>query len=128
MEKKADTNIINRILRISVISQIILIIFIYFFTNNYLYCIITILAAIIGITGFVIMIKSLDKCLSSGRKKAIFFITGFVKLIVISLAFILISRISETAVLFYLLGLSVIVISAMIEGAYQIYRSFSNGT
>ena len=123
-EKKAD--IIKRIIKIAVIVQIIIIIFSFFFTMNFIYSIITFLASIIGISGFFIMIKLIDKCLFKGKGITLLFLISFLKMGLIAVIFYFISKISEKATLFFLLGLSVIVISIMIEGAYQFYRSFSN--
>ncbi len=123
-EKKAD--IIKRIIKIAVIVQIIIIIFSFFFTMNFIYSIITFLASIIGISGFFIMIKLIDKCLFKGKGITLLFLISFLKMGLIAVVFYFISKISEKATLFFLLGLSVIVISIMIEGAYQFYRSFSN--
>lgn len=123
-EKKAD--IIKRIIKIAVIVQIIIIIFSFFFTMNFIYSIITFLASIIGISGFFIMIKLIDKCLFKGKGITLLFLISFLKMGLIAVIFYFISKISEKATLFFLLGLSVIVISIMVEGAYQFYRSFSN--
>jgi len=123
-EKKPDT--IKRIIKIAVIVQVIIIIFSFLFTMNFIYSIIIFLASIIGISGFFIMIKLIDKCLFKDKGITLLFLISFLKMGLIAVVFYFISKISEEATLFFLLGLSVIVISIMIEGAYQFYRSFSN--
>lgn len=126
MEKEKKADIIKRIIKIAVIMQIIMIIFSFFFTMNFIYSIITFLASIIGISSFFIMIKLIDRCLFKGKGITLFFFISLLKMGLIAVVFYFISKISEKATLFFLLGLSVIVISIMIEGAYQFYRSFSN--
>ncbi len=74
------------------------------------------------------MVKLVDKYFNKGEGKAALFSFMFAKFAVIAAVFYPVSKISDTAVLFYILGLSAIVISTMVEGFYQIYRSFRNGT
>jgi len=126
MEKEKNPDTIKRIIKIAVIVQIIIIIFSFLFTMNFIYSIIIFLASIIGISGFFIMIKLIDKCLFKDKGITLLFLISFLKMGLIAVVFYFISKISEEATLFFLLGLSVIVISIMIEGAYQFYRSFSN--
>jgi len=123
-EKKAD--IIKRIIKVAFIAQIVIIIFSFLFTMNFICSIITFLGSIIGISSFFIMVKLIDKCLFKGKGIALFFFISFFKLGLIATVFYFVSKISEKATLFFLLGLSVIVISIMIESAYQFYRSFSS--
>ena len=59
--------------------------------------------------------------------KGLFFFVAFFKIFLISVIFYPISRISESAVLFYILGLSIIVFATMVEGMIQLVRNFSNG-
>jgi hypothetical protein len=126
MGKEKNTDIIKRVIKIAVVFQIIMIIFSFLFTMNIIYSIIVFLAGTIGISSFLIMIKLTDKCLFKGKGNILFFLMTFLKMAIITIIFYFISKISEKATLFFLLGLSVIVISIMIEGAYQFYRSFSN--
>lgn len=126
MEKEKKPDIIKRIIKIAVMVQIIIIIFSFLFTMNFIYSIIIFLASIIGISGFFIMIKLIDKCLFKDKGISLLFLISLLKMGLIAVIFYFISKISEEATLFFLLGLSVIVISIMIEGAYQFYRSFSN--
>jgi len=127
MTRKTASSSISRIFRTSIAVQIGGAVLILIFTNSPLYSIITLLAATVGILGFLIMIKLLDKQLASARGKAWFFSGAFAKLVLIALLFYPVSRISETAVLCYILGLSVVVIATLVEGIYQIFRILSNG-
>lgn len=126
MGKKKNTDIIKRIIKIAVVFQIIMMIFSFFFTMKIIYSIITFLAGIIGISSFLIMVKLIDRCLFKDKGFVLFFLMTFLKMVIITIIFYFVSKISEKAALFYLLGLSVIVISTIVEGAYQFYRSFSN--
>ena len=130
MEKKTknNTGTISRIKTNTFISQAIITVLVFAFTNSLIYSIITLLASTIAIGGFVIMVKLVDKYFSKGEGKAALFSFMLFKFAIIAAIFYPVSKISETAVLFYILGLSAIVISTMIEGFYQIYRSFRNGT
>lgn len=130
MEKKTSprTGTIARIKKNTYFSQAIITGLVFAFTKSIIYSIITLLASAITIAGFVIMVKLIDRYFDKGEGKARLFAFMFAKLIVIAGVFYPISKISEIAVLCYIVGLSVIVISTMMEGIYQIYRSFSNGT
>jgi len=128
---KKTTNkpdIINRIKKHTTISQAIITVLVFAFTKSIIYSIITLLASTITIGGFIIMVKLVDKYFNKGEGKAALFSFMFAKFAVIAAVFYPVSKISDTAVLFYILGLSAIVISTMVEGFYQIYRSFRNGT
>lgn len=125
---KNNPDIIGRIKKTTIFSMPIMVGFIFIFTKDLIYCIITFVASAIAISGFFIMIKLIDKYFKTGEGKTLFFFFMFLKLVIISAVFYPVSRVSEQAILFYILGLSIIVISAMIEGFYQIYRSFTHGT
>ncbi|MCK4943916.1 MAG: ATP synthase subunit I [Candidatus Aminicenantes bacterium] len=127
MAKENNTRIIKRILRISMVSQIIIIGLIYVFTKSLIYCIITLLATIIGILSFLTMIKIIDRYLTKQKGKFLIFISSFFKIVLIIAIFYLLSKISDAAIFFFILGLSTVVLSIMIEGAYQIFRNISNG-
>jgi chromate transport protein ChrA len=62
-----------------------------------------------------------------GKPSPMFFLLAVSKLLVISGVFYLVSRAGDSAVLFHILGLSVIVLAIFVEAGYQLYRSFSNG-
>lgn len=127
MGKKNSNSIINRILKIAICSQIVITTVVFICTNKVIYSIITILASAVGIFGFIIMTKLLDRYLKRGRGKVLFFFAAFFKIILISIIFYFISRISETAVLFYIQGLSIVVFATLVEGMIQLVRNFSNG-
>ncbi len=127
MAKENNTRIIKRILRISMVSQIIIIGLIYVFTKSLIYCIITLLATIIGILSFLTMIKIIDRYLTKQKGKFLIFISSFFKIVLIIAIFYLLSKISDAAIFFFILGLSTVVLSIMIEGVYQIFRNISNG-
>jgi len=127
MEKKNSQSIIRRILKIAIGSQILITTLVFIFTKQVIYSIITILASALGIFGFIIMITLLDRYLKKGKGKMLFFFVAFFKIILISVIFYYISRISETAVLFYIQGLSIVVFATLVEGMIQLLGNFSNG-
>jgi len=59
------------------------------------------------------MIKIIDRILLKRKGQVLFFAASFLKMAVIAAIFYPVSRVSETAVLFYILGLSVIIISVL---------------
>lgn len=79
------------------------------------------------------MIKMTDRVLKTGNKRAqtAFFLMALLKLGVIAGSFYLVSRVSETAVIIFILGLSIIIVTIVIEGVYQLYihrrRGVANG-
>ena len=77
--------------------------------------------------GFLLMVKMIDKVIYKRKGYSSFFVVGLSKMIIISTIFYFISRVSKSAVLFYMLGLSVVVAAIMAEAIYQFYRSFNNG-
>lgn len=109
------------------VSQIIIIGLIYVFTKSIIYCIITLLATIVGILSFLIMIKIIDRYLTKQKGKFLFFFSSFLKIVLIIAIFYPLSKISDAAILFFILGLSTVVLAIMIESAYQIFRNISNG-
>ena len=127
-KKENSTDIIKRIIKISILTQAVIILVIFLFTKKPIYIIITLLASFISVSGFLLMIKLIDRILSKGKGKGLFFIAGFFKLIFITVIFYFISKISESAILFYILGLSIVVISIIFESGYQLLRKTSNGT
>jgi len=75
------------------------------------------------VTGYVVMINLVDRCLKRGKGQWLFFVAAFLKMVAIAGGFYLASRISEAAVLMYLLGISVIVLAIMAEALYKLFRS-----
>jgi hypothetical protein len=127
MARESNTQIIKRILKIALISQIVIIGLVYAFTKSLIYCIITILASAVGILSFLAMIKLIDRYLTNKKGKFLIFFSTFLKIGLITVIFYPLSKMSEAAILFFILGLSTIVISTLIEGIYQIFRKISNG-
>lgn len=74
-------------------------------------------------TGYVVMINLVDRCLKRGKGQWLFFVAAFLKMVAIAGGFYLASRISEAAVLMYLLGISIIVLAIMAEALYKLFRS-----
>jgi hypothetical protein len=69
------------------------------------------------------MIKMTDRVLNKGKGQLLFAMALFFKLGVIALSVYLVSRVSASAVLFHILGLSIIVIAIGMEGIYQLFHS-----
>ena len=64
-----------------------------------------------------------DRLLNTGKGQLLFAMALFFKLGVIALSVYLVSRVSVSAVLFHILGLSIIVIAIGMEGIYQLFHS-----
>ena len=92
------------------------------FTSRPLYCIITFLAAAFGILSFVILIRLVDRILDSGSGKGLYFLLTLAKMIGIAGMFFLVSRISEGAVLFFILGLSAVVFAILAEAVHRLLK------
>lgn len=123
MTKKTNpANPVKRIIKFALIQQVLLFCFIYLFTNRVIYSIIYICGSLVSISGYLLMIKIIDRILIKRKGQVLFFLAAFLKMIVIAAIFYPVSRVSETAVLFYILGLSVIIISIFGEGAFQLFR------
>jgi len=124
-----SSRMIKRLLKMSVYSSLILMVLIFIFTKYFFYSIIFLLGAIISISGFLLMIKMIDRILKKGKGQWLFFLVLFAQLIVITLAFYVVSRVAKGAVLVHILGLSIIVLAIFMEGIYQFSRkrSVSNG-
>lgn len=75
------------------------------------------------------MIKMTDRVLKTGNKKGqlVYFLTALLKLGVIAAAFYLVSRVSDTAVIIFILGLSIVIFTIVIEGVYQLYKHRRRG-
>ena len=69
------------------------------------------------------MIKMTDRVLNKGKGQLLFAMALFFKLAVIALSVYLVSRVSVNAVLFHILGLSIIVVAIGMEGIYQLFHS-----
>jgi hypothetical protein len=129
MKKETSADIVKRILKISFFLQAVTIILIYSFSKNIIYSIISLSGAIISVSGFLLMMRMIDRSLKKGIGQPLFFLAAFSKMVVIAGVFYLVSRKSETAVLLYLLGLLVIVVAIMTEALFRFCRSiFYGGT
>jgi len=119
---------IKRLLKISIYIQPVIAGIIYICTWNIFYSIIYLTGGILSVSGFVLLIKMIDRILQIDKKRGqgMYFAASALKFIVIAAVFYPVSRVSEAAVLFYIFGLSVIPLSIFVEGGYQLYRSFSN--
>lgn len=71
------------------------------------------------------MIKMIDRILKKGKGQGLFFLALSGQLVVITLAFYLVTRIAKGAVLYHILGLSIIVLAIFMEGIYQLSRKRS---
>ncbi len=123
MEKTTSSQLIKRLIKQAIVTTGLLMIPIYFFTKSIFYSIIFCSGAIIIISGFIIMIKMTDRVLNKGKGQLLFAMALFFKLGVIALSVYLVSRVSVSAVLFHILGLSIIVIAIGMEGIYQFFHS-----
>lgn len=72
------------------------------------------------------MIKMIDRILRQGKGRMGFYLVTALKMAVISAVFYLVSRSTEAAVLYHILGLSILVLAIAMEGVYQFYRSVAN--
>ena len=127
MKKENSKIIFSRIIKNSIIIEGASLVFIFFFTKDLLCCIISFMAAFLSVAGFLVMILIIDKYTKEKCKLSFFFFISSSKFILITLGFYLASIISLEAALFFLLGISVIVMGIIGEAFYQIYRNFVSG-
>lgn len=113
----------KRLIKVSALSLPALVILIYAFSKSLNYSIIFSLGFVIGISGYVILIRTVDRCLKKGKGQFLFFIAAFFKMTVITGGFFLAARISTTAVLLYILGLLFTVTAIMAQALFLIGRS-----
>jgi hypothetical protein len=123
MEKTTSSQLIKRLIKLAIVTLGLLMIFIYIFTKSMFYSIICCCGAILSISGFILMIKITYKALNKGKSQLLFTMVLFFKLSVIALSVYLVSQFSGSAVLFHILGLSIIVIAIGMEGIYQLFHS-----
>ncbi len=127
MKNESSEKLIKRVQKRAMFFSLMLILTIFVFTKSVLYCIMFFVGSCVSLLGYYLMILVVDRVIHKRKGKGFFVLAGFGKLIFISVIFILVSRYSEPAVLFYLLGLSVIIMSIIGEGGRQLYRSFKDG-
>lgn len=125
--EETSSHMVKRVIKYCIYCLVVIAPAIFLFTFDFFYSIIFLLGTLISIVGFLVMIKMIDRVLSKGKGRGLFFLAAFAKLAVISLVFYLASRVSGSSVLFYILGLSVIFIAILFEGIYQFRRSRING-
>ncbi len=128
MKSENSSAMIIRVFKRALFLSVVIILTIFVFTKSPLYCIMFLVGSGVSFLGYYLMIRVVDRIIGKKKGKGLFILTGFGKMALISLIFIFISRYSEAAVLFYLLGLSVIIFSIIGEGSRQLFRSFKDGT
>lgn len=119
--------IIKRIMLLSIYIEGGLTVLIYFFTQNLFYCAVVLISTLMSVFFFWLLIKIVDKMIKSQKAVGLFFFAGMGKLTLITLVFYLISQVSEVAILFYMLGLSAVVISILFEGAIRLIKGLIRG-
>ncbi len=129
MEKKNSSQIVKRLIKLAIAAVITILPVIFLFTKSIFYSIIFLLGTIISISGFLVMIRMIDRVIRRGKGQLLFSLVTMLKLAVIATAFYLVSRAPgpDAAVLWFILGLSIIVVALAMEGIYQVYRSIANG-
>lgn len=129
MTEETSSHMIKRLLKMSLCSLPVIMGLIFVFTKSLFYSIIFFLGAIVSILGFLAMIKITDRILNRGKGQWFFFLAFFFQLAVIAVIFYPVARHSKGAVLFFILGLSLIVLAIFMEAIYQLSRkrSASNG-
>lgn len=121
-----SNRLFSRVTRFALLLEFILFVTLLLFTKSLLYGIISLAAAVFTISGFQLMIKGFDKFIhrQKGMPLALY---ALFKLLLIFLAFYLLSRFSVMAVISFTLGLSMIVGGIMVEAFTQVYRELFNG-
>lgn len=77
--------------------------------------------------GFFSMIKLTDRLLKKGKGQLLFFSATAAKLLLIVGAFYLISRFRSDSIVYFIQGLSIIILAALLEGIRLLIRSVSHG-
>ncbi|MCU0288214.1 MAG: hypothetical protein MUF15_17690 [Acidobacteria bacterium] len=110
-------------IKISVITLAAAVILIYAFSKSINYSIIFTLGFFIGAAGYVILIRTVDRCLKKGKGQFLFFTAAFLKMAAITGGFFLAAQISKSSVWLYILGLLFPVTVIMIHALFLICRS-----
>lgn len=118
--------LLARISRRAAVIGVVIVVLVFAFTNSPICCIMAAMAATIGITGFFLVQYSLDRLLRGGEKRY-FVLFSLLKLVVIALTFIWATTFSQAAILSYLAGISVLVLSLLGEGVLQIFGRNRHG-
>jgi uncharacterized membrane protein len=66
--------------------------------------------------------------LKKGKGKKMFFLLGLAKLLVIAVIFYLLSRLTKIGAIFFIQGIVIIYLAAVIEALTQLCRNLFNGT
>ncbi len=128
MKKESSERMLKRVFQRALFITLVLIAAIFFFTKSALYCIIFFVGSSISFLGLYLMIRVVDRIIFKRSGKWIFLLSGLGKMILISVIFVIVAGYPEPAVIFYLFGLSVIILSITGEAVRQVFRSFRNGT
>ena len=118
--------IIDRVFKISIVTLFVFMGISFLLTKDLVSSMVVLFAAIIAIAGFFLSIKLIDMFIKHKKGKVIIFIFFFLKLTVISITFYQVSRISEIAGISYIAGLSVVIISIMFGGIFQLFNYKGN--
>ena len=78
--------------------------------------------------GFFSMIKFTDRLLKKGRGQLLFFSATAAKLLLIVGVFYLISKFRSDSIVYFIQGLSIIILAALLEGIRLFVRSIFHGT
>lgn len=113
----------KRLLKISILYLATAEILIYTFSKSLKYSIIFTLGFGIGAAGFIILIRTVDRCLKKGKGQFLFFMATFLKMAAITGGFFLASRISKTAVILYIVGVLSTVGVIMAHALFLLFRS-----
>ena len=111
----------------SILLAVIAELLIFFFTREPLYCIMFLFGAFISLAGFFLMVNLVERVLEKKSGKLFFFSVSFAKLGFIAAAAIAVSKFPEENFLYFIGGISLLVVSLLIEGGFQLYRSLRNG-
>ncbi len=122
MKTTNSSQTIKRVIIIAIVSQLLLMIFIYAFSKSFFYSIISLCGALIGMSSFLSMIKITDMVLKKRKGLVFFSLVVPVKAVIIALAVFGVYRLFRESILFPLLGFSIVVFSIGIEGVYLAFR------
>ena len=114
---------VKRLINISALGLITVAILIFAFSKSLNYSIIFSLGYVIGITGYVVLIRTVDRCLKKGKGQFLFFTAAFLKMATITGGFFLAAWVSKPAVLLYILGLLSTVAAIMAHALFLTCRS-----
>jgi hypothetical protein len=113
----------KRLIKISLLYLAAAEILIYTFSKSLNYSIIFLLGFVISAAGYIVLIRTVDRCLKKGKGQFLFFTVAFLKMATITGGFFLASRISKTAVMLYIVGLLSMVAAIMARALFLVCRS-----